>query len=472
VLSTLKRLPGNASSIVGAADWSTLAARLPHPRTDGQVRELFYPKQAPPAGAPEGWRRPRFLESMSDEAYSQLYQQILAMPTLRFPEVAQLFALSKKEARVLTTIIHHVVAWLSPEPTVVTNKRETEKPVLRNDLVAPLQYVSADTIQEAEHRLGETSWADIEGNGAERASILLQQEVLRLVLAHLTEVQTPYCYLEDMPDETTEAQYIRRFSHKIWAGILTIVRQYVGPDFQPTWTVAQPGEGGEGREGTGLDDNQAASGGTAGGRTLHDEEVQVVGLHGTMASPPPTARAMAVRLANHVREDGSKGLVDSALAKDFESPAYVHRLAQWIAFASKGRRPPQEERDASASGVGCPAPDGTTSAPPPTTQSAPEPSVSGRKSNEHNIQRSNCQPAPASLSSGSYSNLPTTSPATSPIKRAATSNTSTTSTTAGALVSATDIRTTDRTRGRDKMVTKMADEKPVPAWLNPKNKAL
>jgi hypothetical protein len=127
------------------------------------------------------------------------------MLILRFPEIAQLFAFSKKKARVLITIIYYVIAWLSPKFTIITNKRETEKPVLRNDLMALLQYVSADTIQEAEHRLGETSWADIEGNGAEKAFILLQQEVLRFILAYLTEIQTPYYYLENMPDETTEA---------------------------------------------------------------------------------------------------------------------------------------------------------------------------------------------------------------------------------------------------------------------------
>lgn len=149
---------------------------------------------------------------------------------------------SKEDGRVMVQVLSHVVAWLNPDPTRVHDKRDNNKPPLWKDLVPGLQACSEEQIRSGAGRL----WTEGDApSGAEGAARLLQQEVLEFVRDNTAAFKgaSTKQHLDRLPEAAGEPLYAQRFLDQTsWGRVLTIVRQYVGADFQPTWaTSGSPG---------------------------------------------------------------------------------------------------------------------------------------------------------------------------------------------------------------------------------------
>jgi hypothetical protein len=245
VLFTLSQLPEGAGSAVGPADWRMMAAGLPPDRSDADVTDLFYPGRSPSAvGELAPRRRVGLLLGLDDQRYHEVYQRVLGTRSLRFPDVQRFTRLSRDDGRILYTVMGHVVSWLNATPTTIINKADNNKPLLRNDLLPALRDCTSQLVRSAEKRLGAFTWDINHRSTAEAASILLQQEVLESTLDQLQSIKSVNLkqYL-DQPFEndggrSSSGRYAERFLHVPWAGILQIVRRYVGEDFRTEWTTS------------------------------------------------------------------------------------------------------------------------------------------------------------------------------------------------------------------------------------------
>lgn len=106
-----------------------------------------------------------------------------------------------------------------------------------------LQSCSDQFIRVTEKRLGLSLWDAGPLPAPEAASILLQQEALDFVRARFDAFKDPSAkeYIEQLPEKVSPEQYAERFQDEVWAGVLRIVRQYVGNDFQSGWTTDKRG---------------------------------------------------------------------------------------------------------------------------------------------------------------------------------------------------------------------------------------
>ncbi|KAG6103986.1 hypothetical protein E4U13_000254 [Claviceps humidiphila] len=109
-------------------------------------------------------------------------------------------------------------------------------------MVAALQPVDEKKLQEAKGRVT-TSFGKLEGQSiAEAASIVIQQEVLEFVCGRLETFRS--ASVKDQLAQRLESDnarwYGNRFREAEWAGVLDIVRWYMGPEFRPEW--ARPEE--------------------------------------------------------------------------------------------------------------------------------------------------------------------------------------------------------------------------------------
>lgn len=236
VLSTLMQLPGVPADKMPAADWAMLSTSLPAGYTDAQAGELFYPGQEASTATR---RRPDFLAMLGDDDYRKVYERIAGgRPRLRFVDVQSLLRTSREDGRVMVQVLGHVVAWLNPKPTQVHDKRDNNKPPLWKDLVPGLQACSEEQIRSGARRL--RTEGDVP-SGAEGAARLLQQEVLEFVRNNAAAFKGAATkqYLDRLPGAAGEPLYAQRFLDQApWAGVLAMVRQYVGADFQPTWAAS------------------------------------------------------------------------------------------------------------------------------------------------------------------------------------------------------------------------------------------
>lgn len=247
MLDTLAELPGDAARNIGPADWKEMSESLGADRTEEQVRELFYPGQGPRQVGRPAKRNPKLLVVLDDQAYWDIYNCIIRTPALHFPNVYRLTDLSKNDGRVLFQVMDHVVNWLNPNRTVIKDRRDNNKPPLRNDLLPALQHFSAKHVQQARRRL-KMSIADVTARSqAETASIMLQQEVLEFVLDHLAAFKSRAvkAYLEPSAGGPNGESYADRFLNKTWRGVLEIVRSYARPDFRPEWSSSEMARDGE-----------------------------------------------------------------------------------------------------------------------------------------------------------------------------------------------------------------------------------
>lgn len=137
----------------------------------------------------------------------------------------------------------HVVAWLNPSPTVITDRRDNNKPPLRGDLQPALQHFGESQLRSAKRRVQVDVSLGVERSAAENASAMMQQEILEFVCDQLEAFKSPAAkpYLDQMPHSDAANSYAARFSIHAWAGVRAIVCRYIQSPQQYEWLTDAPG---------------------------------------------------------------------------------------------------------------------------------------------------------------------------------------------------------------------------------------
>ncbi|KAG6169583.1 hypothetical protein E4U11_003630 [Claviceps purpurea] len=178
VLDTLAHLPGDAASYVTEEDWKQMSKCFEHGRSETQIRELFYPDRGSREVDQSCPRRADLLVLLDKEAYWQVYEHVVQREQTSFPHLHRILSLTDQDIKILRGVMNHVVDWLSEDRSKRRNKRDNNKPGLRVDMVAALQFFDEKKLQEAKGRVT-TSIGELGGQSiAEAASIVIQQEVL------------------------------------------------------------------------------------------------------------------------------------------------------------------------------------------------------------------------------------------------------------------------------------------------------
>ncbi|KAG6178740.1 hypothetical protein E4U36_006198 [Claviceps purpurea] len=242
VLETLASLPGDAASYVKSEDWKPMSDFLGHGRSEQETREFFYPSKGSQKVDQSCRRRPNLLLNLDRESYWQVYEHVVQSRQLSFPDVHRILGLSEQDGKILSGVINHVVDWLmSSHRSKQPPQRDNNKPGLRVDMVTVLQHVDRQTLQQAKGRLI-TSIGEARGQSlAETTSIVMQQELLEFVCGRLEAFRRVPAkdQLIQRLDTDNAGLYQTRFQQAEWAGVLDIVRSYMGPEFRLEWPRLQ-----------------------------------------------------------------------------------------------------------------------------------------------------------------------------------------------------------------------------------------
>ncbi|KAG5964649.1 hypothetical protein E4U56_002129 [Claviceps arundinis] len=237
VLDTLADLPGDAASYFNAEDWRKMSKFLGHSRSEIETREFFYPGMGSKNVDPSSRRRRDFLVGLDDENFFQVYRHVDQRKQISFPDVHLILGLSEHDSKMLRGVMDHVVDWISSDRSKRLNKRNNKKPGLRVDMIAALQHLDEEKLHLAKDRVSTSIKFDPSQSVAEAASIFIQQEVLEFVCRHLETFRSSPVknQLTQRLDIDKAGLYRTRFRQAEWAGVLDIVRWYMGPDFRPEW---------------------------------------------------------------------------------------------------------------------------------------------------------------------------------------------------------------------------------------------
>ncbi|KAK7178108.1 hypothetical protein PSPO01_15842 [Paraphaeosphaeria sporulosa] len=212
VIQAASTLHGRFGLDIDVPDWNQLAS-LPATRSQTDVQGLFYPELAPDEVPQPSSDRPRnFLPALRDEAYHDLHRSVALDPAYRFFDIQALLKTTKQEGKIMSAVMSHVGQWLNRKPTRVAD-RNSNKPALRGDLIPGLQKKY--------------------GEEAEAKSIVLQQQLLDFVRCHAKDFTSAAIdhHLHEYPDAHTET-YAARFELAVWQRLLSLVRDFVGPNLQ------------------------------------------------------------------------------------------------------------------------------------------------------------------------------------------------------------------------------------------------
>jgi hypothetical protein len=242
-MNTVATLPGDAAKVMQRSDWAILSKSLPAERTELQVHKLFYPSESTLRITPSAKRRRYFLTGYDDNGYWEVYQHILLSPDLCFPDLDRITRLSKEDGKILFLVMSHVVTWLNPSPTVITDRRDNNKPSLRIDLQPALQHFGKSQLRSAKRKVQADVSLGVERSAAENASAMMQQEILEFVCDQLEAFKSPAAkpYLDQMPHSDATNHYAARFSTHAWAGVRAIVCRYIANPQQYEWLTDAPG---------------------------------------------------------------------------------------------------------------------------------------------------------------------------------------------------------------------------------------
>ncbi|TWU71554.1 hypothetical protein ED733_003110 [Metarhizium rileyi] len=252
-LLTLAGLPGDADRYVGLGDWKKMSGSLTTGRSEEQVRMLFYPDKTSQQVSESSRRSPDFLAALDNRSYWDLYEYILEHPETRFPDAHRLTSLSEVDGRILPRVMEHVVDWLGDDDRTEKsakgnnknkgpNRRDNNKPPLRNELTLALGHFNQKLVRQAKRRVGLLLPENgPELSSASTASILMQQEILEFVYSRLAEFKSPSIKadLAERLAGDNEEQYRGRFLKAEWAGVLGIVRRYMEAEFRPEWVTSK-----------------------------------------------------------------------------------------------------------------------------------------------------------------------------------------------------------------------------------------
>ncbi|KAG6235653.1 hypothetical protein E4U24_008104 [Claviceps purpurea] len=228
VLDTLADLPGDTASYVKAEGWRKMSSFLGHGRLEVETREFFYPGKGSQEVDQSCRRRPGFLVQLDRESYWQFYQHYHTWGDGSRRRLA--------EQRPGTD-----------RSRATSYKRDNKKPGMRVDMVAALQHFDKRKVaggQGQSDHVHRKAWGPVI---AEAASIVIQQEVLEFVCGRLEAFKsaTAKDQLTQRLHTDNAERYRTRFREAEWAGVLDIIRWYMGPEFRPEWPrleERQPGD--------------------------------------------------------------------------------------------------------------------------------------------------------------------------------------------------------------------------------------
>ncbi|KPM41002.1 hypothetical protein AK830_g5533 [Neonectria ditissima] len=249
VLSTLESLPGNPTDSVYVTDWAKMVAALPNGYSGADVKELFYPRQSgelelsAPVDGKSLTRHKGFLEEMNNDEYDGVYRHISQHRDMVFSDVQKMLKTTKEEGRIMMQVMTHVISWLNPYPAVVMDKRENNKPLLRESLKPILQDMAVAP-QQGEEINGVEATASVTEDWAvrvERESIDLEKRILNTVQQEMAKFKTPSikASLNILPADGGN-DYAKRFTEEPWKAVLNKVEEVLGPDFRSSLTFALP----------------------------------------------------------------------------------------------------------------------------------------------------------------------------------------------------------------------------------------
>jgi hypothetical protein len=231
-------------------DWEALADFLPSGYTQDVVDRLSRQLQessAAEAGTLEKPKRGRmscgknlFLAGLNGEQLRQLVEAIKRAGCPPFTHLKPTLEIKKDDAKALSQIMSHVVAWVNPCPSDVKRTGNNKPPLCKD-----LEPAFRDNIHSS------TAAAEIT-----QMSTKLERDVLEHALSlpkELGRLGGPI--LEELPtgDAADNVEYASRFTDsQLWQGILEIVRHYLGPGIRPEWVAGQQQDhgAGEAKEGS------------------------------------------------------------------------------------------------------------------------------------------------------------------------------------------------------------------------------
>jgi hypothetical protein len=113
---------------------------------DGRDDQDGFPHRPP--------RATKFLTALTDDKYDRAYQYILKVERGDLVDIHPLLKAVKREGKVVSSVMLHVVWWLNPNPTVPKD-RENYKPSFRLDFLPALttRYKDKDLADEASIKL-------------------------------------------------------------------------------------------------------------------------------------------------------------------------------------------------------------------------------------------------------------------------------------------------------------------------------
>lgn len=133
-------------------------------------------------------------------------------------------------------VLTHVVAWLNPNPTVIIDKRQNNKPLIREDLKPAIRERQLTLlIRDGNSNSGintRTMGKEEQSAQLETLSIQLEKAVLDAVrdqMASLKSVATKDS-LSIFPNDDKDG-YQKRFANKPWKKVLDTVEEIIGPVF-------------------------------------------------------------------------------------------------------------------------------------------------------------------------------------------------------------------------------------------------
>lgn len=201
------------------------------------VKQLFYPAQE--KNESSAMRHRGFFLELSDEAYNRTYHRIVDRPRLVFPNVQKLLKTTKEEGRIMTQVLIHVVAWLNPNPTVIIDKRQNNKPLIREDLKSAIRERQLPSLFRAENSNSDMNTGIMGGKDQstqlEKLSIQLEKAVLDVVRDQMDLFKSVAIKvsLSIFPDDEKN-EYRERFANKAWKKVLDTVEEIIGPVFGPS----------------------------------------------------------------------------------------------------------------------------------------------------------------------------------------------------------------------------------------------
>ncbi|KAG9249376.1 uncharacterized protein F5Z01DRAFT_641249 [Emericellopsis atlantica] len=203
----------------------------------------------PPGGkkqaAGEGKRRSDFLRELSEEQYAALYRSLQENRAIVFPNIRRVLQISKEDGGILRQVLGHVILWLNPEATALSDSRRINKPLLREDIkpaLARLRPLEREEISATDASDLSDSADTRRSKHTDTLSIDLERQVLALARTRIHELKEPSAQATLVPFPDAEAlaspSYADRFRQPFWSALLSLVREFTRSNVRPDWTLA------------------------------------------------------------------------------------------------------------------------------------------------------------------------------------------------------------------------------------------